>query len=189
MTLQDCEKLARQLMTDHGIGHWTFRFDNSKNRFGCCWKQRQLISMSKKLVEANSEEEVRNTILHEIAHGLAPLGAGHDSQWKQVAASIGARPERCYTYDRVNVVKADWTATCPICGKVYHRHNAPRAGRLLACGVCEPVRFIGKALLTFTRVASSEEDERRFARNEASRRCKAKYRGYPRSQGGGDWDK
>lgn len=181
MNLQDCEALTVELMKQHGIGHWTFRFDNSKIVFGRCWGRRELITLSKRLVEQNEWDEVRNTVLHEIAHALAGCGHGHDDHWKSVACSVGARPERCYSYDKVARVKADWTATCGVCGHVYHRHTMPRETRMIGCGRCSRT-FDPRFKLCFTRTIETEEDRIRFARNEASRRCKAKYRGYPREE-------
>ena len=42
----------------------------------------------------NGPEEVRDTILHEVAHALVGPGHGHDTVWKATAAQVGARPQR-----------------------------------------------------------------------------------------------
>ena len=53
------------------------------------------IELSVFLVDRNGPEEVRDTILHEIAHALVGPGHGHDAVWKRQCIEIGARPVRC----------------------------------------------------------------------------------------------
>ena len=80
-------RLALGLMREHRVpGDWLFEFDRSKVRFGRCHYGRKEISLSRHLVELNDEAEVRETILHEIAHALAPWGWA----WAEVAASGGS---------------------------------------------------------------------------------------------------
>ena len=45
-----------------------------------------------------NEEEIRDTVLHEIAHAIAGPEAGHGPLWKATARRIGATP-RAKTYD------------------------------------------------------------------------------------------
>ena len=78
MTLTEARQLAHDLMRLHKVpAVWSFQFDHSKVRFGKCNYTKKEISLSRHLVQLNSEAEVRDTILHEIAHALAPRGAGH----------------------------------------------------------------------------------------------------------------
>ena len=72
MNLKDAEELALSLMRKHGLSHWEFGFDRAKRRFGACNFSKKRISLSKYLTEVNEIEQVRDTILHEIAHALAP---------------------------------------------------------------------------------------------------------------------
>jgi hypothetical protein len=51
---------------------WSFQFDSAKLAFGKCNFTDRVISLSRHLVELNNEAEVRDTVLHEIAHALAP---------------------------------------------------------------------------------------------------------------------
>ena len=78
MELEAARRLALGLMREHRVpGDWLFEFDRSKVRFGRCHYGRKEISLSRHLVELNDEAEVRDTILHEIAHALgAGLGMG-----------------------------------------------------------------------------------------------------------------
>ncbi len=77
MKLEDAENLALTLMEDNGVGTWSFRFDNAKRRCGACFYSRRTITLSRHFVTLNDEAEVRDTILHEIAHAFAGAKAGH----------------------------------------------------------------------------------------------------------------
>ena len=46
-----------------------------------------------------SEAEIRDTILHEIAHALAGPEARHGARWKAIARRIDATP-RANVYER-----------------------------------------------------------------------------------------
>jgi hypothetical protein len=85
--------------------------DDSRRRFGACKPKEKVISLSRPLIELNFEEEVRDTILHEIAHALTwerhRTNCGHDQRWKDICIEIGARPERCYD-DSVIQPEAPW---------------------------------------------------------------------------------
>ena len=79
MDIRKAEILALTLIEKHLSNDkfdWQFKFDNSKRRFGQCVYGRKyglpyhMIKLSKPLVALNSEEQVRDTILHEIAHAL-----------------------------------------------------------------------------------------------------------------------
>ena len=82
MKLDDAARLARTLMDYHCLGTWVFRFDRAIRRFGCCNWTTRTISLSAVLTRSNTDEQIRDTILHEIAHALAGPRAGHGKLWK-----------------------------------------------------------------------------------------------------------
>jgi SprT protein len=132
MDLNDARTLAAELMRKHKLPReWSFAFDRSKVRFAKCDYRHQRISLSRYLVEANGIEAVRETILHEIAHALAPRGAGHGPVWRALAQSIGCNGARCYG-DEVRRPKPKFRGTCPGCRRVIFRHRRTK----LACGKC-----------------------------------------------------
>ena len=100
MNLDDARTLAITLLRQHGLTNWTFRFDNARRRFGSCKYGSRQITLSRSLVYLNDVDQVRDTILHEIAHALTP-GANHGPRWQEACARIGALPKRCYTDDAV----------------------------------------------------------------------------------------
>lgn len=117
---------------------WHFKFDTARRRFGCCQYRHRTITLSKALVSINDEAEVRNTILHEIAHALCPTNAGHGPMWKAMASAVGARPVRCYSLDTVATITAKWVWDCRHCrehNEVIMR-NKPGSGWGKTCMNC-----------------------------------------------------
>jgi predicted SprT family Zn-dependent metalloprotease len=136
MDLADCEILANYLLERHGLrkGYWRFRFDSAKRRFGLCSYERKIISLSKHLVELNSDEEVEECLLHEMAHALAGPGTGHGEVWKAKCLEIGCKPNACYNYEAVKVPEGKWKGTCPGCSTVFHQHRRPKTRK--SCSDC-----------------------------------------------------
>jgi predicted SprT family Zn-dependent metalloprotease len=129
------QKLAHELMKLHKLpSEWSFKFDRSKVSFGKCNYSKKQISLSRYLVELNDEKEVRDTILHEIAHALAPRGAGHGAAWRSVAISIGCNGMRCYGEEVVRP-EPKHKGTCPACKLEIYRHRRTE----VACANCSPV--------------------------------------------------
>ena len=126
--------MARSLMSEHGIGHWNFRFDRAVRRFGCCDYARTTVQLSGPLTLINDQDEIRDAILHEIAHALAGRRAGHGPVWKQVCGRIGAKPRRCYRSANVTCPPGRYVANCKRCGHEYRRHRKLR--RPSSCGKC-----------------------------------------------------
>jgi len=80
------------------------------------------ISLSRYLISLNGEEEVRETILHEIAHALVGYSHGHDRVWKLKAMEIGCTPHRLDF--KAKMPEGKIAAVCPRCKKVVgHRHR------------------------------------------------------------------
>lgn len=109
--------LALELMRKHGLAGWRFRYDLARRRFGCCIPSEKIIALSRPLVLLNSVEQVRDTILHEIAHALTP-GDHHGAKWKAMCRRIGAKPERCFKPDQVEtpaLAPTYYEIGCPTC--------------------------------------------------------------------------
>jgi predicted SprT family Zn-dependent metalloprotease len=135
-TRQSAGQLARELMDEHGLYDWTLRFDRSVKRFGQCRYSSRTISLSAPLVERNTIERARNTILHEIAHALVGPGHHHNRVWRSKAIEIGCDGRRCYEDAEVQPVPAPWIGTCPSCGYETDRHRLTDKARRAACRAC-----------------------------------------------------
>jgi len=124
MNLGETFALLNEEMGAHGLIDlgWTGQLDEAKKRFGVCRLGTKEISISGPLALLNSEDEVRDTILHEIAHALAwetyREGCGHDARWKEICVRIGARPERCYD-DEVIQPELPWALCHAETGEVF----------------------------------------------------------------------
>lgn len=69
---------------------------------GQAWAYRNLIQLSLAFFADNHnyQEQFRDTVLHELAHIIAKKKYGairqHGIEWKNIASTIGAQPERCH---------------------------------------------------------------------------------------------
>jgi predicted SprT family Zn-dependent metalloprotease len=127
VNLELAESLTYQLMSQHGLflENWSFRWDNAKTRCGQCLTHQRVIQLSKSFVELNPEAEVKDTILHEIAHALVGPGHCHDRVWRLKAIEVGARPERCVS-DKVALAPGKWVGVCIGCNLEIPRHRKPK---------------------------------------------------------------
>ena len=91
--------MARRLMDEHGLTGWTLAFIEAKRRLGDCHFQHRVIRISRAHALEGSEEQIRDTVLHEIAHAITGHEAGHGPLWKVTARRIGATP-RAKAYER-----------------------------------------------------------------------------------------
>jgi predicted SprT family Zn-dependent metalloprotease len=128
--------LAAAMLAAHGLGDWSFRFNRSKLNMGLCRYGLRRVELSAHFVEGNSEEAVRDTLLHEIAHALAGRSAGHGPLWKAMCRRVGARPERL-SFEAVMPL-GRWRAVCGGCGELHHRHRRPKRMAGWWCCHCGP---------------------------------------------------
>ncbi|MFK5633490.1 MULTISPECIES: SprT-like domain-containing protein [unclassified Ornithinimicrobium] len=142
MDLTLAARTARSLMDLHGLTGWEFAFDRAKVRAGATHFGTRRITLSRHLTAAHDEPEVRETVLHEIAHALVGPRHGHDEVWRARAVGIGASGARCYTADQP-AVAGRWQGRCAA-GHVVHRHRRPE--RLLLCARCRGVTDVERVL-------------------------------------------
>lgn len=162
MELDNALRLGRELMAQHGIGDWTLAFDRAKRRAGMCRYDTRTISISRHLTELHSEADVRDTLLHEIAHALVGPGQGHGPTWRKVARSLGCSAQRALSPD-VPTPEAPWVGTCPA-GHEHSRFRRPPGPR--ACRLCSRT-FSMEHLLTWTFHGQSVDLGHEYARSLA----------------------
>jgi predicted SprT family Zn-dependent metalloprotease len=132
--LEEAYHRTRRLMNEHGLEKWTLKFTHAAVQAGCCYRSKKLITMSGPITELNEwAGAVENTALHEIAHALAPRGAGHGPAWKAMAIKVGAEPKRCYD-PSMKTPPGKWRATCAC--RVWERQNKPRSNWGYWCKRC-----------------------------------------------------
>ncbi|MEA2711633.1 MAG: hypothetical protein QOF78_4234 [Phycisphaerales bacterium] len=148
MNLYAARDLALTLMRQHNLDTqgWSFKFDHARRRFGSCQPRRKRITLSRPLTLLNTDAQVRDTILHEIAHALTP-GDGHGPRWKQKCLDLGANPRRTYGDDEVTSPPrrpAWFEMGCENCDWWIDRRR--RSRQKLVCKSCRrPVNYRVKA--------------------------------------------
>jgi hypothetical protein len=130
--LDQAWRLAHELMNEHGLAGWRLEFDRAKRRAGICRHGERVIGLSAPITRLHPETEVRDTLLHEIAHALAGPRAGHGPVWVATARRIGCSAERCVPED-APAVPGSWVGVCPR-GHSVDRHRRPE--RVLLCTLC-----------------------------------------------------
>ena len=94
MNQEKAKILCENLMEYYKLGkEWRFDWINTRHTYGKCNKHKRTIFLSKRFVECNNEDEIRNTILHEIAHAKCRK-IGHNKYWRAWCVKLGARPIR-----------------------------------------------------------------------------------------------
>ena len=135
MDTSEAKELAVSLMCKHALVSkgWSFQFDESVRRFGLCSYRTKTISLSRTLVELNPIEQVRDTILHEVAHALAGPTAKHGTVWKLMAnqsalsRSAAIRPKKLghlLRHGRLYANSAIGLSNGTVCERVLCKHGA-----------------------------------------------------------------
>jgi len=106
------QAMALDLMKLHGLTDWTFKFDRSVRRAGLTSYTNKSIQLSRAMTPNLSDMEVRNTLLHEIAHAMVGPGYGHGPTWRRQALAIGCSADRCITLTDAQRVVAPLAIYC-----------------------------------------------------------------------------
>ena len=128
------KQVARKWLNEEGLTDWSFKFDNAKRRAGLCSWDKKTISLSLHFVLMNKKDEVELTLLHEMAHALAPHREHHGRVWRLTFKNLlikykwGERwnrelkVERCYG-NEVNMPLGKYLLSCINCNKSWARHK------------------------------------------------------------------
>ena len=133
------KNLALSLMDEHGLlnAGWNFKWSKAKYALGTCIHSYKIIKLSIVYAADTTEENVKDTILHEIAHALIGSFHGHDNTWKAKCIEIGANPVR--SSKSYNVPQGKYVITCPVHGILgyYYRRIDETAKR--RCKLCSSI--------------------------------------------------
>lgn len=124
MDLNRAERIAIDLMLHHGLSYWGFKFDNPLRRLGMCSHKQRIISLGRHATTVNSEEQVVNTILHEIAHALVGGKHNHDGVWQAKCLEIGGDGQRCS--DITLKATPKYKISCGTCYDVFSYYRRPK---------------------------------------------------------------
>jgi predicted SprT family Zn-dependent metalloprotease len=113
---------------------WSFGYDSARRRAGLCNYDTRHISVSRYLCEIHEIADVRQTVLHEIAHARCGPKAGHGRQWLSTAKSMGYLNKK-FSGTEIAREVAPWQGVCPGA----HEHFAYRKpSRIQSCAWCHP---------------------------------------------------
>ncbi len=134
--------LERHLNTGAAATWWRFRFETATGRAGICRYTTRTIALSVSYVLRAPWDDIRDTLLHEVAHAIVGPGHAHDAVWQTAARRIRCTANRCST---VAHSRKRWVGECPTCRdrwfrqrlteKVRQRAICPRCRSRLAWSV------------------------------------------------------
>lgn len=141
MELREAKRMARELMREHGIGHWKLSWMDERHTAGTCQTYRWHkdirrtsghIRLSRVFFTYFDVLEARDTILHEIAHALTdPKLPGHGTEWRKTAQEIGGKGAKYVDPREHAKPQYQWMGVCPAGHKIYVRTKAK-----LSCHKC-----------------------------------------------------
>lgn len=119
----DIESLATDLMTKHmpllvELKGWKFSWSNGRHVLGFCSYRERTVNISKRLLDNFNIEQIREVILHEIAHALNP-GHGHNEVWQSQCKLLGIPAKRCY--EDAPEIKGRFRYQCPSCKEDWYK--------------------------------------------------------------------
>lgn len=139
----DAQIMCDTMLRKHGLWDkgWRTNFTKSDAYIGLCYHSDKRIVLSIQHLNARSEPELMDTILHEIAHALVgPQGNSHNHIWKEKAIELGAKPQAC-AHSNVDAGRAlnpvevraaskikSINSLCPICHKVAEEEHRAKMG-------------------------------------------------------------
>lgn len=141
----EVQAMGNSLLKRHNLDDWKFQFDNSKRRVGQCRNDAKEIGISLWYLEKTPIDQIRDTILHEIAHALVPTERDHNGKWdhhgprwQAKCVEIGARPERlAHAEDGFkSAAKPNYKIKCENCGWFVNRYRMKRRNHGSTCPEC-----------------------------------------------------
>lgn len=144
--LREVERLAESLLREHLADGWRFGYDTAKQRAGACHFTDRRITLSRYLAARHPIDEMRQTLLHEIAHAKAGPGAGHGAVWRSIARELGFVGGATHSLATATEF-ARWAGECPR-GHTVLRFRRPDARRERSCARCSP-RFDRRYLISW----------------------------------------
>ena len=153
--LFDVKKLAFFEFLKWGIPDWELIFVKA-NYYGICYHDEKIIGISSNLIQAGlTNELIKDTILHEIAHAIDFLHRGytnHDDEWKRWCEVTGANTNTTYEYpDKLSRNLSEYSkyySECPRCKAILPWFRLPK--RKKKCYKCKKNKIVSYIVLFHT---------------------------------------
>ena len=134
---------TKLLFKKHKLHDWSVGINNRKCALGVCNYRKKTITYSSWLMPLVKENEIKNTVIHEVAHSLTPHH-GHDDIWADLCFRLGGKINRIAadTEFSVNIhsemnKQSKYTLTCPVCGRKHAFYR--KLKKKYSCEDCSPV--------------------------------------------------
>jgi hypothetical protein len=149
---RELELSTKRLLEERGLTGWTVVFESSISRGGRCHHDSKTIGYAVPFMLYASDEQRRNTMLHEVAHAVTGPGHGHDAAWKRLFLRLGGNgsalseyPKEVFTHE--NFV---WLSSCPTCKDVTGMKQAPQT--VWGCAKCPKTVPVKQRILSWSKV-------------------------------------
>jgi predicted SprT family Zn-dependent metalloprotease len=123
MNIYQILDLANATIAEYGLYGWKAELDNGKKRAGACHYSRRVLSFSQHILPNASDEDVLETIRHEVAHAIVGHSAGHGPAFKRQLIEMGGTGRRTHS---MATPELRWKATCPTHGAIGTRRTRPQ---------------------------------------------------------------
>lgn len=90
MTIDEAGRLAMDLLAKYGLRDWQFGIGKLPSQY---WGETDLDEKLITISDACPDHEIREAILHEIAHALVPDDFDHGYAWQDKARELGCQRE------------------------------------------------------------------------------------------------
>jgi len=154
------KNLTMELLKKHGLHDWIMDFNHSRKSFGNCWYRVKKVSLSAPLVTINPEERVKDTVLHEIAHGIVGPGHDHDHVWESKFQEIGGSGRARWSEEETIPALTRFELHCKVHGLVKRMTRRPK--HPMSCSQCCR-RFDRRYLLEVRENHAVHAERRRLA--------------------------
>lgn len=115
---KDYIKLANDLLADNNLYNWKCEVSyDARTWLGITRHSNKRILISNYLLESQDNDNILDTILHEIAHALCGYDEAHGDKWLRTARKLGCTGE--VTGNRL--APYVYSAICGDCGYEYNR--------------------------------------------------------------------
>lgn len=100
MNRQLAMTLLRKELDDNGLKHWSARLSTTESNWvGLCEWNSLTILLNAHHVDIHPDEDIIDTIKHEVAHALTPNDKFHGDAWKKKANELGCAIKPCPALD------------------------------------------------------------------------------------------